>query len=69
MRLLPRRRKKEQKPVIVDLKKFATKDDIIALEKNYQEARMQLGIALLTPRQREKVQKIIAQRKAQNGKR
>ncbi len=68
MRLLPRRRRKEPKPVVIDMTKIATKNDITALEKNYQEARRQLGIALLTPRQRAKVEMILARRKADGKK-
>ncbi len=64
------RQKKQPKPVVIDMDKLATKEDIAKYAEELKQAKLKLAIALLTPRQREKLSRIIAQKKArQHGER
>ena len=65
-----RKRLKNQKPVLVDIDKLAKREDVEAITKKLQDVekqRLRRRIARLSPRQKRKLAKIIAERKgAQN---
>ncbi len=59
----------KDKAVVIDMGKLATKDDIVKLtedlkqkKKEENDVRLRLKLAKLSPRQREKLQKILQQR-------
>ncbi len=59
----------KDKAVVIDMGKLATKDDIVKLTKDLKQkkkeendVRLRLKLAKLSPRQREKLQKILQQR-------
>ncbi len=64
------KRKKELKPVIIDMDKLATKEDIARYAQELKQAKINLMIASLNPRQRAKLREILAIQKGRvkNGR-
>ncbi len=71
-RLKRGKRLKNQKAVLIDVDKLAKREDVEAITKKLQDVekqRLRLRIARLSPRQKRKLAKIIAERKGvQNEK-
>lgn len=65
-RIRRRKRVKNQKPVLIDIDKLAKREDIEAINRRLQKAdkqKLQQRIDRLSPRQKRKLAKIIAEQK------